>query len=126
MYAAGAPHPHKEPCANLMRRIASGEVEAVVDTEALQEILHRYRSIRRWDDGRRVYSLTRALFPRSASISESTLDRARDFMDRHKGLTARDAIHAAVAFEIGARAICSYDRDFDVVPEIRRIEPSQA
>ncbi|MBI2379007.1 MAG: type II toxin-antitoxin system VapC family toxin [Deltaproteobacteria bacterium] len=125
MYAAGAAHSNKAPSVELVHRIAAGTVDAVVDTETLQEILHRYRAINRWEDGRQLYSLTRALFPRAVPITEATLDRARDLMERHAALSARDAVHAAVSIEIRASSICSYDRDFDMIPEIRRVEPGR-
>jgi predicted nucleic acid-binding protein len=38
-------------------------------------------------------------------------------------LTVRDALHAAVALHTGAEAICTYDRDFDHIAGLRRIEP---
>jgi len=36
---------------------------------------------------------------------------------------ARDALHADVVMHEGFDAICSYDRDFDVITAITRIEP---
>lgn len=48
MYAAGAPHPNRAPSVSLLRRVASGEVEATIDAGMLQEILHRASG-----DGRR-------------------------------------------------------------------------
>ena len=54
MYAAGSEHAHQQPSIRFLSSIAAGEIDAAVDTEVLQEILHRYRAIRRWEDGRRV------------------------------------------------------------------------
>ena len=42
MYAAGKEHPHKEPSVNLLRLIAMGEIDAVINVEVLQEIFHRF------------------------------------------------------------------------------------
>jgi len=123
MYAAGADHPHKAPSASFLLRIARGELEAFVDAEALQEILHRYRAMGRWADGRRVYESARRIVPLTLPIDIELVDAARDLLDSYGGLTARDAIHAAVALQSGAEAICSYDRDFDCVAGLRRIEP---
>lgn len=123
MYAAGADHPHKAPSGAYLERIARGEVEAGVDVEALQEILHRYRAMGRWEDGRRVYDIARSLVPITLPITGEMMDRARDLLDAHDGLTARDALHAAVALLSGATAICSYDRDFDRIAGLRRVEP---
>lgn len=123
MYAAGADHPHKAPSGAYLERIARGEVEAGVDVEALQEIMHRYRAMGRWEDGRRVYDIARSIVPITLPITGEIMDRARDLLDAHDGLAARDALHAAVALLSGAAAICSYDRDFDRIAGLRRVEP---
>jgi predicted nucleic acid-binding protein len=123
MYAAGAAHPNKLPSARMLERVARGEVQAVIDVETLQEILHRYRAIGRWSDGRRVYDLTRQLFPSMVPISVSIMDCARRLLDSHAKLMARDALHAAVVVEEELDVICSYDKDFDKVSEIKRVEP---
>ena len=124
MYAAGADHPHKAPSVTLLGRVASGEVNATINTEVLQEVLQRYRAIGRWDDGRRVYDLARQLFPTVILISAAMLDRAREILDQTSGISARDAVHAAVVIIERFDAICSYDRDFDRIAGVRRIEPA--
>jgi predicted nucleic acid-binding protein len=123
MYAAGAAHPHKQPSVALLERVAGGDVEATIDAEVLQEILHRYRAIGRWDDGRRVYDLTRQLFPVVVPVTADVLDRARRLLDADGHIMARDALHAAVVMTEGLEAVCSYDRDFDRVKGIVRREP---
>lgn len=123
MYAAGAQHPNKGPSIALLEQIANGEVDAAVDAEVLQEILHRYRAINRWNDGRRVYDLTRQIFPRVIPITAVVLDRARVLLDSHRRIMARDALHAAVVISESMTAICSYDRDFDRVTGLVRNEP---
>jgi predicted nucleic acid-binding protein len=123
MYAAGAEHPHKAPSAGFLLRVAQGEVEAAVDAEALQEILHRYRAMGKWADGRRVYESARRIVPITLPITCELIDAARDLLEAYGGLTVRDAIHSAVALHSGAEAICSYDRDFDRIEGLRRVEP---
>jgi hypothetical protein len=123
MYAAGAAHPHKRPSVALLERVASGDVEATIDAEVLQEILHRYRAIGRWEDGRRVYDLTRQLFPSVVPVTAAVLDRARRLLDAVPRIMARDALHAAVVMTEGLEAVCSYDRDFDSIRGVVRVEP---
>jgi predicted nucleic acid-binding protein len=126
MYAAGAQHPHKGPSVRLLERVAAGEVEATIDAEVLQEILHRYRSIGRWDDGRRVYDLSRRLFPSVVPVTAAVLDRARRVLDGDDGIMARDALHAAVVMTEGLEAVCSWDRDFDRIRGLVRRSPDAA
>jgi uncharacterized protein len=123
MYAAGAEHPHKAPSAAFLLRVAQGDVDAAVDAEALQEILHRYRAMGRWAEGRRIYDAARRIVPVTFPITVELLDAARKLLDSYAGLTVRDALHAAVALHCGAEAICSYDSDFDRVAGLRRVEP---
>ena len=123
MYAAGAPDPHKAPSVALLDRVARGEVEAALDAEVLQEILHRYRALRRWNDGRRVYDLARRSIVTVLPVTVEVTDQARKIMDDHPTLMARDALHAAVCRVAGADAICSYDSDLDIVAGLRRVEP---
>jgi uncharacterized protein len=125
MYAAGGLHPCKAPALHVLDRIASGEVEAAVNAEVLQEILHRFRGTARWSDGLRMYELTRQVFQVVVPITEGVVDRARHLMSRHPALTARDAVHAATAQAEGVRGICSYDTDFDQVIGLRRLVPDE-
>lgn len=125
MYAAGTEHPHKRPSVTLLERVAAGAVDATIDAEVLQEILHRYRALRRWEDGRRVYDLTRQLFPSVVPVTAEILDRARRMLDDDDTIMARDALHAAVVVTAGLEAVCSYDRDFDRIRGVVREEPSQ-
>lgn len=123
MYAAGGRHPHKTASARFVERVAAGEVEAAVDAEVLQEILHRYRAIRRWEEGRALFDLARQVFSVVIPVTVEVLDRARHLLDDHVRLMARDALHAAVVLEHDLDGLCSYDKDFDRISAIRRVEP---
>lgn len=123
MYAAGAEHPFKRRSARFLEGVAQGETEAAIDAEALQEILHRYRALRRWAEGSQVYDTVRTLFPAVIPITAEILDRARVLLDEYAHLMARDALHAAVVECHSLDALCSFDRDFDRIRGFRRIEP---
>lgn len=123
MYAAGRQHPLKQRAATFLENVAQGSIDAVIDAEVLQEILHRYRALARWKEGRQVYDAARLLFPSVLPITDTILDRARLLLDDYSRLMARDALHAAVVLTHGADSICSFDRDFDAVRGLRRIEP---
>lgn len=125
MYAAGAPHRHRERSLALLRRIAAAQVDGVLDAEVLQEILHRYRAIGRWETGKNLYDRARRVFPVVIPITAEILDVARSLLDEHHRLMARDALHAAVCRQADLDAICSYDRDFDQIKGLKRLEPSQ-
>lgn len=122
MYAAGADHPHKEPSIRLLEQVAEGTVDGVIDSEVLQEILHRYRSIGHPEDGEAVFRLARQVCPNVLAVTGACMDRALELLCGRPRLMARDAVHAAVCQLMECRAIISYDRDFDQLP-VRRLEP---
>ena len=123
MYAAGADHPHKAPSVAFLERVAAGEIDAVLDAEVLQEILHRYRALGRWSDALRVFDLARSIFPVVLPVTDSVLVRACALLDEHPGLMTRDGVHAAVVLEHGLDGICSFDSDVDVIDGLERISP---
>ncbi len=69
MYAAGAPHPHRDPSGEYLAQVARGEHEVAIDAEIPQEILHRCRSINRWEQGNAIYDLVRTAVPRVIPIT---------------------------------------------------------
>ena len=123
MYAAGGEHPFKKRAAAFLERAAEGSVEAAIDAEVLQEILHRYRALKRWKEGRLVYDTARILFPEVLAVTGEVMDGARRLMDEHSGLMARDALHAAVVAVYRLTSITSFDHDFDRVAGLQRLEP---
>ena len=123
MYAAGREHPFKRRAANFLEKVAQGAVDAVIDAEVLQEILHRYRTLGRWGEGRLVYDTTRLIFPETLPVTTEVMDCARRLLDEYSRLMARDALHAAVVEIHELASICSFDRDFDILRGVRRIEP---
>ena len=123
MYAAGREHPLKKRAMAFLESAAEGSVEAVIDAEVLQEILHRYRALKRWQEGRLVYDTARMLFPEVLAVTGEVMDRARQLMDEQSGFMARDALHAAVVAVYGLASITSFDPDFDRVTWLKRVEP---
>lgn len=125
MYAAGGPHPHKAPSAQLLKRVAAGDIEATTNTEVFQEILHRYRAIGRWEDGRKVYQLARRIVPGIEPVTVALLDVSFRLLERYPGLMARDGLHAATCQRLGPAKMCSYDSDYDVIAGLERITPQE-
>jgi len=123
MYAAGADHANKATSVQFLERVAEGDIDAVIDAEILQEILHRYRALQRWEEGRHLFDFTRALFPVVLPVTAEVLDSARILMDAYPNLMARDGVHAAVVLEHQLDGLCSFDGDFDPVAGVERVEP---
>ena len=124
MYAAGRSHPFKRSSADFLRAVGRREIDAVSDVEVLQEILHRYRAVRRDADGFVVFES----FATTVRLFHSVLP------SRTCGSPVRCShatipcgrvmrIHAAVMLRTGVRTIVSYDRHFDELSNIVRVTP---
>ena len=121
MYAAGRPHAHRDLSIRFLRRVQAGTVEGVTSTEVLQEILYRYAALKRRETGAQVYDLFVEICPTVLDVTLADTDRARDLLLEIEGISARDAVHAAVMANHDIRAIASFDTGFDGVPGVERL-----
>jgi len=124
MYVAGSEHPHRDPSRRFVAKVQSGEIEGYTSVEVLQEILYRYSALRRLDLAREVYDIFVQICPVVFDVTLAETDRARDLLLEVTGISARDAIHAAVMLNRDVEWIASFDGGFDRVPGIRRMELS--
>jgi hypothetical protein len=122
MYAAGRPHPHREPSLRLLKRVRSGEIEGHTSTEVLQEILYRYSALNRRDLATQVYDFFVEICPTVLDVTVADTDLARDLLLEIPALSARDAVHAAVMRNHGIDRIASFDEGFDDVPGVTRFD----
>jgi uncharacterized protein len=123
LYAAGAPHPHREPCAQVLRRAGAGDLALVVDTEVLQEILHVCARRGRRREGIALVHATIDLCVEVLPVTAADMVEACRLLEALEGLPVRDAVHAAVMLGHGVQEVSSVDRDFDRVPGVRRVPP---
>ncbi len=126
MYAFGAESPWREASASFLRAAAARELAAVTSVETLQEIIHRYRSIRRFDELEAAYRgvvvSVRSIFPVTKSDVDEALELSQILLDVR--VSARDLLHAAVARRHGISTVVTYDQDFETIPGIRAVTPA--
>lgn len=123
MYAAGAPHPYREPCQRILLHLTGGGVAAVTDSEVHQEILHRYISLGRAVQAVEVSEDFEQAVPRIIDIGIAEIREARLLVPRYGHLAARDLIHLAVLRLHGIPTIVTADMGFDRIPDIVRLDP---
>lgn len=120
MYVAGADHPNKAPARRFLARVRSGNIEGCTSTEVLQEILYRYSALQRLDLAGQVYDLFVQICPVVFDVTLADTDRARDLLLAIQGISARDALHAAVMLNHQVDWIATFDRGFDGVTGLSR------
>lgn len=124
MYASGGEHRLKQPCAAVLRQIAVGNLSAVISAEVIQEIAHRFMHVRRPRKAAELASYALDLFAPVTPIGQTVVARLPGLISRHPTLQARDLLHLATCLEEGIEAIVTPDLDFDRIPELRRIDPT--
>jgi len=108
---------------NFLLKISEGFVEACTATITWDEVVWVVRKIfglkPSIELGRKLLE-----FPnlKLLNVKRSVVLRAQKLMEKY-GIKPRDAIHAATALENGVETIVSYDRDFDKLEEIKRLDP---
>lgn len=123
MYVAGKAHRYKKPSTGFMLKVARGEVEALTDSEVLQEILYRYFFLGKPEVGCEIFDHFVNSVPTVLPVTKDDAVKARRLLDNYSSIRPRDAIHAAVMINNAVSTIVSYDRHFDAITEVKRIEP---
>lgn len=127
MYVHGSDAALRRESVAALRHAVERRIRLVTSAEVLQEVLHRYFSIRSSAKGEAVYRFVSTLCREVLPVEQHHTERALELLLRHRGrhgFSARDALHAAVMEEFGIRGILSKDRAFDLIPTIRRIDPA--
>jgi len=123
MYCFGTDHPLKVPCERVINSIGDGTIVAVINTEVLQEILHRFFLIKRRDLAYQLYDCAIGLCQAVLPVSLSDTNRAKEILLKNRNIEVRDAIHAACMLNNNIKEVITADRHFDQVKRIKRIDP---
>lgn len=125
MYSVGREHPLREPCRTVLRQVRAGRLDATTSAEVVQEIHHRYRSIRRPEFGQALAQEVMDTFAPVLPITHAVMRRVAVLADRYPRLGARDLVHVATCIVEGIETIITPDTGFDVVTEVRRVDPRE-
>ena len=120
MYLVGGPHPNRDRAAMLLERAISLGERLVTDAEVMQEILHRYLAIGRPDAIDPCLNTLRGVIDEVYAVTGEDALSARALLGAVSGLSARDAVHAAVMHRHGVRRILSFDKGFDRLDGLQR------
>ena len=125
IYAEGREHVYRDPCRLVMDQVRLRPERYAIDAETLQEILYFYSRQGELDKGIRIVDELLSLIPNIVPITTAEIRAAMRLMQETMGLSARDAVHAAVVMVHGLDGIVSADRDFDRIPGLRRYDPAE-
>lgn len=124
VYALGGGHRYKEPCREIVRRAATGDLQGEASGDLLQEFVHQ--RARRTGDRAEAAKAARDIAKLAwwHPVEPNDVQRGIDLFEAHADLDARDAVFAALAINRGIDAILSTDRAFDQIDGLERIDPA--
>lgn len=125
MYAGGPDHPLRRASQALLVGIGDGTIAAVTSAEVIQEILHRFVSIRRPEQGITMARDAMDLLGPVLSVGHAVMARVPALMERYPGLAARDLVHVATCLEEAVDTIATTDRAMTRVTEVRCVGPQE-
>jgi hypothetical protein len=121
MYIVGGAHQNKNRAREVLTRLVESEQHLATDAEVLQEILHRYHAINRYDAIAPALSVLRTTVDTVFPITAEDVEEAHRVLAAQRGLSARDAIHVAIMNRYEITEVLSFDAGFDLLPDIRRL-----
>lgn len=126
IYAAGRDHQYKEPCARIIRAIANNPAHFMTDAEVLQELMHHFLRTNRWAAGREMFlTFETLLHGRIEPTYPEDVSQAVRMVDEGHQASSRDLVHASVMRRCGLSLCISADTDFDRIPGVRRLDPTE-
>jgi len=123
MYWAGADSDYKKPCTQILADVAARKITAFTSIAVFQEILHRYKHIRKLDKGIFVFDYFKQTGVDILPVNNDELYLVRQLAVKYPKLQTQDLFHIAVMINTDIDTIISADAELDCVDEISRIDP---
>ena len=106
----------------LIERIHKGEQKATTSTLVTDEVLFYFLMHRDKEFAKKIwYNILDNPNLKILAVDEKVARAVMQYVD--EGLEPRDAFHAATVEVYGLNTICSYDKGFDKIQNIKRQEP---
>jgi predicted nucleic acid-binding protein len=112
MYAVGREHPLRKPAQKFFESGIARKQEhrLVTSAEVLQELVHAYLPVQRMRTLDAALQLVDALIDDVWSVESDDVLLARELIEVHPGLGARDLLHVACCKRRDVQRIKTYDR----------------
>lgn len=125
IYALGKDHEYRDSARVVTARVYRGELDANVDVEGIQEVIHYYHSRGDHQVTLRIFDSLLPGFPQPVPVDAGVVSAARNVLGNYPFLQVRDAFHAAVVFQHNLEGIISADRAFDKIDGLKRFDPKE-
>ena len=123
VYAAGRPHPSREPCRRILLEVSARPDGYCIDVEILQELMDVYTRRGQRAFAAQIVGQTLRSFDDPLPLTRREIEEAADIVRGYRKVTPRDAVHAAFVLTYGLEGIVSADKSFDQIAGVTRFDP---
>jgi predicted nucleic acid-binding protein len=126
LYALGGDGPHRDSCRAVLEAVGKGTLDGITSTEVLREVLQVRARRENVEDAVKAVRSAAGLVADVLPVAADDVLEACRLLAAHPALNARHALHAAVMKNSRITVLASVDRDFDVFPGLKRLDPKDA
>ena len=110
MYAVGAAHPLRAKARAFFREALTDGAPLATSAEVLQELLHTYLPVERWETLDDALSLVESRIATIWAVEPDDVLMARTLAGSHAALSARDLVHLACCTRREVTRVKTFDR----------------
>lgn len=115
MYAVGRPHPLRDEARRFFEESLERRDRLATSAEVLQELMHAYVPVGRLETLDAALELVGACIPTEWSLEPEDVRSARELLEQHGELGARDLLHLACCRRRAVTELKTFDRALRVV-----------
>ncbi len=120
MYAVGGDHRLKGESREFFDNVAAFDVPLVTSVEVIQELLHAYLPVQRFDSFTDALSLVAELEVEVWPLEMSDVMMAWQLREKHPALSARDLCHLASCRSRGVSEMMTFDTSLRAASQAQR------
>jgi predicted nucleic acid-binding protein len=117
------PPEQAERCQALFARLQAGEEEVYLPEVALSDVIWTLQSFYRWPRERIARFAHDVISLKGTKLTRESMIRDAVHLYVERGIDFSDALIAAEMLHGGYEGIYTYDRDFDRITGVERVEP---
>ena len=114
----------KISCQKILQAISERKLTGITDVMVFEEILHAGRRLKKIKDCLAVFDEFNIIMEYPLPINKEDLNIFRKLYQKYGvSVEALDCLHTAVMMNHNIETICTRDKDFDIIKEVKRIDP---
>ena len=122
LYAASRAQRYKAAAVDVLRAIASGQLEAVTSAAVIEDIMYRFGGLGRPEDGLEIADQFMRVVPIVYDMTPADLSRSLALMRAEPRLPFRVALHGAILANHGVTAVVTAESAFEMLSGCIRVD----